>query len=105
MKSVLRSVGGAACALLLAATAACGGSPSDKNGEQYINLHGSSDRAPTSTLQDWVSYADEVVVAKVTAEKEMPAIADPAGAIEGRDIYRYIRPDERVHDQDLQERQ
>jgi hypothetical protein len=64
--------------LLLAATAGCGGSPSEENGEPYINLHGSSDRAPNSTLQDWVSYADEVVVANVTAEKELPASADPA---------------------------
>ncbi|SDJ51882.1 hypothetical protein [Streptomyces indicus] len=51
-------------------------------GRDVVVSHG-EDRRPNHTAADWVTYAEHVVVVKVTAERELPASQEELAAGEG----------------------
>jgi hypothetical protein len=59
---------------VLAALAGCGGSSSS---DLLVVEAGTSDRFPSETFTDWVSYADQASVFTVVGEEALPESSDP----------------------------
>jgi hypothetical protein len=67
-----------ALAVVLAATGC-----SSSTAEEHVVTGSASDRWPSGTFPDWVSYADHLAVIKILREHENPLSAEEAAAGEG----------------------
>jgi len=72
----------AALVLVALAAASCGGKRADERANHGVRAEGLG-AIPYESLQDWVSYADAVVVARVTGESEVPPTKEEVDAGEG----------------------